>query len=136
MVWLSSKKRGAVAFNRHTRAKYQTGSYFLASLMFVNQGAIVSRKLTYLSVIKLETARYYIREIELKYPPGAIVADVPSNKVREGLSPGDILEGQKILEVPVQNTIPQEILDYATLKKVAIRDINGKCYNLVMVPQC
>ncbi len=88
------------------------------------------------SVIKPETARYYIREIELKYPPGAIVADVPSNKIREGLSPGDILEGQKILEVPVQNTIPQEILDYATLKDVVIRDINGKCYNLVTLPQC
>ncbi len=99
-------------------------------------GAIVSRKLTHFPDVQLKTAKYYIDEIQRKYPPGATIADVPSNRIREGLSPGNVLQGQKILEVPVHNTIPQEILDYATLKGVAIRDINGKCYNLVTLPQC
>ncbi len=99
-------------------------------------GAIVSRKLTHFPDVQLKTAKYYIDEIETKYPAGAIIANVPSNITRKGLSPGDTIEGQKILEVPEHNTISQEILDYATSKDVVIRDINGKCYNLVTVPQC
>ncbi len=55
---------------------------------------------------------------------------------REEVNVGATIQGQKILEIPEHNTISQEILDYATLKKVAIRDINGKCYNLVTLPQC
>ncbi len=55
---------------------------------------------------------------------------------REEVNVGATIQGQKILEVPEHNTISQEILDYATSKDVVIRDINGKCYNLVTLPQC
>ncbi len=55
-----------------------------------------------------------------------------------GVAAGATIQGQKVLEVPVQNqnTIPQDVLDYATNEDVIIRDINGKCYNLVTLPQC
>jgi hypothetical protein len=43
---------------------------------------------------------------------------------------GKGIEGQMILEVPVQKgPIPQEILDLAILEKIKIRDILGHVYN-------
>jgi hypothetical protein len=42
---------------------------------------------------------------------------------------GSTLQGQYILEVPVQvNPVPQAVLDSANNAGVLIRDINGKIY--------
>ena len=43
---------------------------------------------------------------------------------------GNILDGQMILEVPVQKAeIPPNVLDYAKKHYIKIRDIKGKSYN-------
>ena len=40
---------------------------------------------------------------------------------------GNILKGQMILEVPVQeNPVPEKVLDYANKHYIKIRDIKGK----------
>jgi hypothetical protein len=90
------------------------------------KGEIVSRKFSQLGDVKDSTAIGYIQEIESKYAPGSRIANVPSS----GNLAGKVLQGEKILEVPVQNTpIPQSVLDTATKANVTIRDINGKIYN-------
>ena len=43
-------------------------------------GEIVSRKKTQLYEVSEETAIRYLKELEEKYAPGSIIADVPSNK--------------------------------------------------------
>jgi hypothetical protein len=88
---------------------------------------IVSRKYTQLADIKLSTAKGYIDELVLKYPDGSIIADVPS-------TPGELLgkklEGELFLEVPTQNgALPQELIDYAKIKAVKIRDQAGQILN-------
>lgn len=96
---------------------------------------IVSRKYTQFSEIQIETGMSYIRELKDKYPQGAIIADVPSNRAGganaclEGyINTG--ITGTQILEVPVQiNPIPQRLLDEASMFDIKIRDINGKTYN-------
>ena len=95
---------------------------------------IVSRKHTQLSEIQENTAIDYINEIDKKYPEGAKIADVPSNKVggtNEGVfEHGNTLSGEKILEVPVQDKpVPQSVIDAANDKGVKIRDVNGTIYN-------
>ena len=96
---------------------------------------IVSRKYTQFSEIQIETGLSYIRELKDKYPQGALIADVPSNRAggaNAGLE-GSIntgIVGTQILEVPVQrNPIPQLILDEATNNKIIIRDANNNIYN-------
>jgi hemagglutinin/hemolysin family protein len=42
---------------------------------------IVSRKCTQLSEISEGTAIRYLKELKAKYSPGAVIADVPSNRV-------------------------------------------------------
>jgi hypothetical protein len=89
---------------------------------------IVSRKFTQLADINIKTALWDVNEIPQKYAPGTTIANVQSN-ITNGLA-GLKLEGQMILEVPVQTSpIPQVVLDAATQAKVTIRDINGKVYN-------
>ena len=99
-------------------------------------GEIVSRKYTQLSEVSEETAIRYLKELEEKYAPGSIIADVPSNKtgVNRDIfkeNNGNILDGQMILEVPVQKKgIPKRILEYAEDRDIQIRDTNGKIYDL------
>ena len=82
-----------------------------------------------------ETAIRYLKELEDKYSPGTIIADVPSNKTgvnREifKVNQGRDLKGQMILEVPVQKAkISPNVLKYATDHNIKIRDIKGKYYN-------
>ena len=82
-----------------------------------------------------ETAIRYLKELEDKYSPGTIIADVPSNKTgvnREifKVNQGRDLKGQMILEVPVQEAdISPNVLKYATDHRIKIRDIKGKYYN-------
>lgn len=95
---------------------------------------IVSRKYAQLSEITEETAIRYLKELKDKYSPGAVIADVSSNRVgaNAGIfeeNGGNILKGQMILEVPVQKEpVPESILKYAQDKNIQIRDINGKVY--------
>ncbi len=97
-------------------------------------GEIVSRKRTQLSEISEKTAIGYLKELSEKYSPGAVIADVPSNKVgaNAGIfeeNGGKNLRGQMILEVPVQKeSVPERVLKYARDKNIQIRDINGKEY--------
>ena len=82
-----------------------------------------------------ETAIRYLKELEDKYSPGSIIADVPSNKtgVNRGIfkkNKGNILDGQMILEVPVQKAdIPPNVLKHANDHHIKIRDIKDKYYN-------
>lgn len=83
--------------------------------------SIVSRKNTQLDGVKPETAKYYIDEILSKYSPGTGIKGRP-----------DTLQGDLVLEVPVQNgDVPQAIIDHANSKNppVVIRDVFGNEYN-------
>ncbi|MDA8352449.1 MAG: hypothetical protein M0Z65_04530 [Firmicutes bacterium] len=100
------------------------------------KGEIVSRKYTQLANIKFQTAKNYINELKNKYPPGAKIADVPSQRKgsghqNDGLAGLDINpEGEMILEVPVQKKkVPQNILDYADSRDITIRDEKGNILN-------
>ncbi|PPF11487.1 T7SS effector LXG polymorphic toxin [Rathayibacter rathayi] len=80
---------------------------------------IVSRKNTQFAGIRLETGQQYIDEMLNKYPPGAPIKS------------GGLLDGDLILEVPVQNKeISMDLLEYAASKEppVIIRDVQGKIY--------
>ena len=96
---------------------------------------IVSRKYTQLSEISEKTAIGYLKELLEKYSPGSVIADVPSNRVgaNAGIfeeNEGNILKGQMILEVPVQEEpVPERVLDYANEHRIKIRDTNNKIYN-------
>ena len=98
-------------------------------------GEIVSRKYTQLSEISEKTAIGYLKELSEKYSPGSVIADVPSNRVgaNAGIfeeNEGNILKGQMILEVPVQEEpVPERVLDYANEHRIKIRDTNNKIYN-------
>ncbi|MFD1428422.1 hypothetical protein [Kroppenstedtia sanguinis] len=97
---------------------------------------IISRKYTQFNEIKPATAKEYINELARKYPPGAKIADVPTQRKgsghqNDGLRTQEDITGVMILEVPVQKgKVPKEILDHATKKDVVIRDENGKILNL------
>ena len=102
---------------------------------YVPNKEIVSRKHTQLYEVSEETAIRYLKELEEKYAPGSIIANVPSNKtgVNRDIfkeNKGNILDGQMILEVPVQEAkIPPNVLEYANDHRIKIRDIKGKYYN-------
>ena len=90
---------------------------------------------TQLYKVSDETAIRYLKELEDKYAPGSVIADVPSNKtgVNRDIfkeNNGNVLKGQMILEVPVQHeTVPKKVIDYANLKGIKIRDTNNHIYN-------
>ena len=95
-------------FNRLRGLKYEHdniyienpngGGYVILDSYNETSGEIVSRKWTQLSEIDETSAIAYIRELPRKYPPGARIADVPTNKDLRGKT----LRGQMILEVQVQ----------------------------------
>ena len=99
-------------------------------------GEIVSRKRTQLSEISEKTAIGYLKELSEKYSPGAVIADVLSNKVgaNAGIfeeNGGKNLRGQMILEVPVQKKpVPERVLRYAAKEKIKIRDTEGTIYRI------
>ena len=98
-------------------------------------GEIVSRKYTQLSEVSEETAIRYLKELSDKYAPETKIADVPSNisGANAGIfkaNNGKVLDGQMILEVPVQaKAVPKRVIDYASLKGIKIRDTNNHIYN-------
>ena len=95
---------------------------------------IVSRKYTQFTDIQEATGVKYVRELQDKYRPGTIIADVPSNRINGANSSlqggiGQGISGKMFLEVPVQkNPIPQYVLDEAATWGIKIRDVQGKIY--------
>ncbi|MCS1350747.1 hypothetical protein [Mechercharimyces sp. CAU 1602] len=133
------------AFNRKMSTEYPNNEVYIenskAPSGYVRLGSynpttgeIVSRKYTQLADIQPQTAKNYINELKNKYPPGAKIADVKTQKKgadhqNDGLA-GDTLKGEMILEVPVQKKeVPQEILDYASDRDIIIRDEKGNILN-------
>ena len=102
---------------------------------YVPNKEIISRKYTQLSEVSEETAIRYLKELKDKYSPGSIIADVPSNNTGSNekifeLNGDNFLRGQMILEVPVQHkAVPKEVINYANLKGIKIRDTNNHIYN-------
>jgi hypothetical protein len=97
------------------------------------KGEIVSRKLTQLGDVTPATAKNYIDELVRKYPDGADIKVTPTvlaKAERAGIEVPTKLEGQQLLEVPVQKgSIPKEVLDYARKQEVIIRDVDGLVLN-------
>lgn len=95
---------------------------------------IVSRKYTQLGGITENTAKEYINELVRKYPAGAKISNVATQRKgsgheNQGLA-GGTLTGDLILEVPVQTkNIPDSIKQHAKNKGVIIRDENGTILN-------
>ena len=132
--WLRRLDEGN-AFNRSQAHRYPhnevyvnkpSGSgYYRVDSYNPRSGEIVSRKFTQFSDIQESTGIGYVNEFTRKYSPGTTIADVPSS----GSLAGQRLQGQMILEVPVQTRpIPQGVLDAANDAGVIIRDINGRIY--------
>ena len=97
-------------------------------------GAIVSRKRTQLWRISEKTAIGYLKELADKYSSGAVIADVPSNRVganagifeeNGGYSPRSDDPRGVVQEEPV----PERVLDYVNEHRIKIRDTNNKIYN-------
>ena len=90
---------------------------------------------TQLYEVSDETAIRYLKELKDKYAPGAIIADVPSNKTGSNkgifkVNNRKVLKGQMILEVPEQKEkLSPKVLEYANDYRIKIRDIKGKFYN-------
>ena len=136
-----------VAFNKKMEAKYPYNEVYVENDSAKNgyvkldsynpeTGEIVSRKYTQLANIKPETAKKYISELLNKYPPGAQIADVPSQQKGSGHRNAGLagqqldIDGKMILEIPVQKKkVPKKILDYAKTRNIEIRDENGRKLN-------
>ena len=141
--WLRERFREGSDFNRRQAEKYPYNEVYVESTCEggaclrldsydPDVGAIVSRKHTQLAAISPQTASNYLRELERKYPPGAVIADVPSNRNPSNAQPaiaGQRLRGQMYLEVPKQNApVPPSIIDEATQRRIIIRDELGNEY--------
>ncbi|MBK5491492.1 T7SS effector LXG polymorphic toxin [Bacillus sp. TH13] len=88
---------------------------------------IVSRKFTQLAEVKEKTALSYLSEFTKKYSSGS---EISSGKFNPNALKGGRLDGELILEIPVQTKpVPQKIIEEANEKGIIIRDINGKVYN-------
>jgi RHS repeat-associated protein len=100
-------------------------SYYRLDSYEPESGKIVSRKFTQLAQIQEKTAIGYINELTNKYPVGAVIADVPSSGSLAGLR----LQGQLILEVPIQNApIPKSVLKAADEAGVIIKEVATEIY--------
>ena len=116
------------AFDYQYRELYienSKGGYFILD-GYTPSKYIVSRKFTQLNEVSTKTAIGYIEELARKYPENAKIANVPSS----GPLAGKRLQGQLILEVPIQRyPIPKPIIDAANSKGIIIRDVYGNEYN-------
>jgi len=139
--WLRDAEEGT-AFNKVRAVHYPNNEVYLVNPKdpkryvrldsYIDGKEIVSRKHTQFSEITESTGLSYIREMKNKYPPGTKIADVPSNVTgaNKNLQIGDGIQGEMILEVPVQKgSIPESIIKEANKHKITIRDINGLEYN-------
>jgi TolA-binding protein len=131
-----AKRRVGVAFNKAWAPAYPNNEvpiakphggkpYALDSYDPIKR-EIVFRRATQFSEIQFKSAKTYFREFVKKYPPGSMIADVPSAK---GLA-GQKLEGRMYFEVPPQwKAIPQAVLREAARYDIIIRDSNGRIYH-------
>ncbi len=91
---------------------------------------IVSRKNTQLADIPPEYAEEYVNEFLDKYGPGNVVADTPANRANCPQLVGKPLQGNLILEVPIQNgPVPTWLAEWARRWNITIRDPAGTVYN-------
>jgi len=123
----NAERASAYPYNEVYVNKPSGGGYYRLDSYDPDAREIVSRKFTQFSEITEQTGIDYVKELRAKYPDGATIANVPTN--RENGLVGQTLRGQQILEVPVQiNPIPQAVIDAANRLRVLIRDINGKTH--------
>ncbi|GAA4283585.1 hypothetical protein GCM10022261_11160 [Brevibacterium daeguense] len=81
-----------------------------------------------LQLANASEARQALRQLAGKYGPGTEIPDIPSTR-EAGLAGGQ-LDGDLVLEVPVQNgPVPQSVLDEADRLNVTIRDAEGNVLN-------
>ncbi|MFJ8954911.1 WXG100 family type VII secretion target [Streptomyces sp. NPDC102381] len=116
-------------FNKDNYGRYPANEVHLENGKrldsYAHQDEIVSRKYSQLSEVKESTAKSYLNEIVEKYEPDTVIR---SNKYPD--LDGKPLEGQMILEVPVQKQpIPQSVVDHAADLDIVIRDNLGNLYN-------
>jgi hypothetical protein len=121
------------AFNRERRPFYANNEVRLDNNKVVDSYTpgreIVERKFTQLGRVQPQTAIRYLRSLGQKYPEGRTIADTPANKLNNPGLIGQRLEGEHILEVPVQqDPIPPDIINESHELGVTIRDVNGKRY--------
>ncbi len=132
--WLKRRFDEGNRFNEENRVRYPYNEvevygdkkhYVVDS--YIAGKEIVSRKFTQLAKVKTSTGIGYLKELERKYPSGAIITDSPFNpKVLRGQQ----MTGQLILEIPVQKeSIPKNVIEYANQHDIVIRDVKGKEYN-------
>jgi uncharacterized protein YukE len=89
--------------------------------------SIVSRKDTQLSEVAPSTWKGYVNEFVKKYSPGTKII----SRKGDGVLYGTTLEGEMILEVPVQEGgVPAEIIRYADRYDITIRDEEGHVYTV------
>lgn len=122
-------------FNEERRPRYELNEVRLETGKIVdsyNPGReIVERKHTQLADIKEETAIGYLRDFARKYAPGETVSDTPRNRRQCPELVGTPLDGQMILEVPVQRRpVPRSVLEMSAELDIIIRDVEGKEYDL------
>ena len=132
--WLKELFDKGNRFNKENRKKYPYNEVELKGDKknfvvdsYIPGKEIVSRKYTQFSDIKESTGIGYVNELAYKYSPGSVISDSPFNP---NALKGSTLQGDMILEVPVQNNpTPQSVLNSATNKGITIRDVLGKEYN-------
>jgi hypothetical protein len=123
----SNYKYSEIAMSTGKKAKYRLDAWTPPGPDSL-RGVVVSRKLTQLDQVSLDTAKGYITEFTKKYPSGSILGDTAKN--RELGIAGKKLEGDMVLEVPPQvgGKIDDAIVEFAESNDVYIRDINGHWY--------
>jgi hypothetical protein len=99
-------------------------------------GEIVSRKRPRLQLGDQgmeETALDYLQEHFTKYRSGMVIADTPANReqgfIRKKGKAVPTIKGRLVLEIPKQTLpIPERVLEYASQRKITIRDFEGNVY--------
>lgn len=132
---IANRMASGTQFNRDNWHRYPFNEVRLTNGRVLDSynpdlGEIVSRKNTQLADVQLSTAREYINEAVRKYPENQEIATSPSVLRQEQLTgrriAGQRLQGDILLEVPSQaRAVPPDVLDYARLKGVTIRTIDG-----------
>lgn len=122
-------------FNAQRRSFYSAAEVRLDTGKVVDsyehREEIVERKHSQLADIQESTAIGYLRDLVRKYSPGEEIAGTPRNREHYPELVGKPLEGEMILEVPVQNRpIPRAILEKADELDITIRDTNGREFQL------
>ncbi|SNR14459.1 hypothetical protein [Tenacibaculum jejuense] len=127
-------KRG-IDFNKRASFKYRYNEVTLQGIngkrgkrldTYIPGIAIISRKATTLSNIKISTFKNYLRELITKYPKGA-----PINAPKFGdFFKGKVLEGEYFLEIPLSNkTFFENSFEF----KKALSDFNSRNNVLIKI---